>query len=363
MASKCFYHPRVEAEKTCEGCRLSICDTCEQDGLCRECRNKRKAIADRKERMGGGQGATENVQTESAAPSPDASASTYDPDRVAYQSTSKVYKAMQPSSKSGVVASLTDTRVALTLGLLLGVGVLLFMGPGLLPASEPELPVSELAIVSDDPAPEAELPPQAEAEAEGAPAAESEQAPVPAPSSVPVDQAQQQIAVIWQEARRDAERQTASARAVAVAENARLAREQAQFDAMQRRQAARAEAEARQRAAQAAAQAARQSAALQASRPPLQAGRTGAARSSSSLGTGPAGSAPASLVPQAPSKMALRLLSIDGNERATLKVSAPSAPRLRYASARKMYRRRRFVTSKRVERVEGRLKPPLVTQW
>lgn len=360
MASKCFYHPRVEAEKSCEGCRLSICDTCEQDGLCRECRNKRKAIADRKERMGGGEAGAAPAKP---AASPSAAGAenthTYDPDRVAYRSSSKVYKAMKSSSGPGFVASLTDTRVALTLGLLIGVGVLLFMGSDLLPSSEPEFPAQEVAVVEGEPPPAGEEAAQPEAEPEPVAAA--------TPSPPPVDQAEQQMAAIWQGARRDAEQQTASARAVAVAEDARLAKERAQFEALQRRQAAVAEAESRRRAAEAAALAARQAAALQASRPAPAAPAAAPPPAKAPVATTPAAAAGARPVAEnpvgAPPKVALRLLSIDGDERPALKVSAGPASRLRYASPRRMSRARRFAVANPEERFEGRLKPPLVTQW
>jgi hypothetical protein len=359
MASKCFYHPRVEADKSCEGCRLSICDTCEQDGLCRECRNKRKAIADRRARLGGGEEADAGNASAPHAKAADADTSNAnDPDRVAYRSTSKVYKAMKSRSGGGIVASVTDTRVALTLGLLLGLVVLVYFGSEFFPASEAgyEAPYdsdSTMEVVEQS---EGVNPDGVKVDN----VAQPQPKPEPTASPPPEDPVEQQMAAIWQSARQEAVQQTVSARAVAAQEQARLEKRQAQWAAVQSRQAAAAEALRRQQEAAAARAALQAAAAAQvAARPPQAAAGPGG-------GTSVPGAAPVLPPPtlQTPPVAARRFLSFASGPPPTFKSSVALAPRLRYSSARASSRMRRRAPARASEEYfEGRLKSPLVTQW
>ncbi|MEB3220806.1 MAG: hypothetical protein VKS61_01890 [Candidatus Sericytochromatia bacterium] len=88
MAQKCFFHPRDDATGSCESCKLSICDQCELEGLCRDCRNKRRAIADRQRRAAQAREAGEDAPPLEAPPEPAQQQQrpwTYDPERVAYR--------------------------------------------------------------------------------------------------------------------------------------------------------------------------------------------------------------------------------------------------------------------------------------
>jgi hypothetical protein len=365
LSAKCFYHPRVEAEKNCEGCRLSICDNCEQDGLCRECRNKRKAIADRRARLEGALPDSENagpgLQEVTETPK-----SQYDPERVAYRSSSKVYKSMkEPSKGAALVAALTDTRVALTLGLLIGVGVLIFFGSDFLPASEPDYPTQVVATPDAEPEMSTDAVQQPEPVVAASQAAPGSVASPPAANSV--DPVAAHMADLWAAARQDAEKQARVSRAVEAQENLRVLREQAALRAWQRQQVAMAEAEESRKYAAEYARAAAQARAAARARPaapqPVAASPppavAGAAAAAPVLGNG--GSAGPARVSSAP---VLKLLSLSQDSQPVRTSLAKSASGLRYSSSRKrVNKRRRGMLRAEDPLIDGRLKAPLVTQW
>ncbi|MEB3329141.1 MAG: hypothetical protein VKQ33_07915 [Candidatus Sericytochromatia bacterium] len=85
MAQKCFFHPRVDATAQCESCKLSICDQCELEDLCRDCRNRRRAIADRQRRAHQAQEAGEPPPAPAGEAEGAGQPWTYDPTRVSYR--------------------------------------------------------------------------------------------------------------------------------------------------------------------------------------------------------------------------------------------------------------------------------------
>ncbi|MEB3198405.1 MAG: hypothetical protein VKP62_14490 [Candidatus Sericytochromatia bacterium] len=207
MAQKCFYHPKSEAVATCEGCRLSICANCDEEGLCRDCRNKRKAVADRKRRMGGEEGGDASGDDHGDAGQPEEKPHVYDPDRYAYRRPASqiIVSKKQPARGSGLM----NPRIALFLGAMMGVAIFV-TGPNVLglwnsellasfsesevapPAGGGDLPPGELGA----PPPEAAPGTASEPSSGGAAAA----APAPAgPSASPTPDlsAQRQNAALW----------------------------------------------------------------------------------------------------------------------------------------------------------------------
>ncbi|MEB3284726.1 MAG: hypothetical protein VKN33_05525 [Candidatus Sericytochromatia bacterium] len=270
----------------------------------------------------------------------------------------------EPSKGAALVAALTDTRVALTLGLLIGVGVLIFFGSDFLPASEPDYPTQAVATPDAEP----EMSTDAVQQPEPVVAA-SQAAPVPVappPSANSVDPVAAHMAGLWAAARQDAEKQTLVSRAVEAQEDRRMLREQAALRAWQRRQIAMAEAESRKHAAEYARAAAQARAAARArpaaplpvvaSPPPAVAG---AAAAATFLGNGATGG-PAR-VSSAP---VLKLLSLSQDSQPVRIALAKSASGLRYSSSRKrVNKRRRGMLRVEDPSIDGRLKTPLVTQW
>lgn len=329
MATKCFYHPREDATTQCESCKLSICDQCELENLCRDCRNKRRAIADRQRRARIAQGQGAEVPQQEPAPDPVSRKGwKYEPEKLAYRKFEApvVHKRPPPTLKERLFG--LDAR-------LVGVGAALVVAVGL--ASFGPLGAGG----------EGEAPPEQPAELAAAPAPAAVVTPVP-PVTTPDHSAE---VAVWQEARSLASSRAEQAAAVA----RREAEARARLEARAAAERARLEAEAakaralleRQRALQAASAAA--AVAMQRPRAGAPAATPVAPRPPAAApAVGSATAAPAVATPAAP--------------------SAATAPAAAPRREQPLFVVRRAGASTR--RTQGRRRPapeppgaPLVTRW
>jgi hypothetical protein len=165
VAQKCFYHPRVDATTQCESCKLSICDQCELEDLCRDCRNKRRAIADRQRRAAQAREEGEEPPPLEAPPEAAKQPWTYDPERVSYRrpelAQPVVHKRSRP--KLGEWLAALDPRLwgVVAAVAVLGLGAWLGWWGGEAEAPPPELSLATPAATpaaTATPAPAARTP-------------------------------------------------------------------------------------------------------------------------------------------------------------------------------------------------------------